>query len=123
HRLQSQLLEEAPEERALAGEHVRADADPVRAAVERLDAAADALLRLEHDRVEVAQLPGGREPGDAPADDDDVLHAAGAGPFFSGTSPDGARSARSSVSRSARVPSSSAASFRSTAFRTTRPPR
>ena len=123
HRLEGELLEQAPEQRALAREHVRADTHPVRPALDGLDAAAHQIVRFEHERVEVAQLPGGGQAGDAGADDDDVLHALVACAFFSGTRPDGARSASSNVSRPACAPRSSAASFRSTALRTSRPPR
>src|SRR5438046_2329935 len=77
--------EERPDDRSLAGEHVCSDADPVVAAGEGLDTSADAVLRLEHERVQVAELPGGGQPADAGAHDDDVLHGLAATALCSGT--------------------------------------
>ena len=53
-------------------EHVRADAEGQVAALLRPDASADALRRLEHDRVVIAEAVRSDEAGDPPADDDDV---------------------------------------------------
>ena len=53
-------------------EHVRPDAEREVAALLRPDAAADAVRRLEHDRVAVAQAVRRHEAGDTPADDHDI---------------------------------------------------
>ena len=54
-------------------EHVRADAQREVAPLPRPDPAADAIGRLQQHRVQIAQLAGRGEPGDAAADDDDVV--------------------------------------------------
>src|SRR5207247_9901869 len=48
------------------------EAEPHRAPGLGADPAADPLGGLEHHHVEVAEVPGGSEPGDPAADDDDV---------------------------------------------------
>ena len=50
-----------------------------REVAQRVDAAADAVLRLQHERLVAlaAQLEGGHQPGDAAADDDHALALAG----------------------------------------------
>ena len=70
--LDADLVDQAPRGAARAGEHVRAEVEPVLAAALRADAAPEPLARLEQDDVAVAQLPGGRKAGDAAADDDHV---------------------------------------------------
>ena len=60
------------DDRVRRREHVRADAEREVAALLRPDAAADAVGRLEHHRVAVAQAVRRREAGDAAADDDDI---------------------------------------------------
>ena len=62
-----------------AGEHVRAEVDPVVAPRLGPDAAADAVGRLQHDDVAIAQVPGGREARNAPADHDHVVQFGHAG--------------------------------------------
>jgi hypothetical protein len=70
--LETVLLDHASHGRGGRGKHVRADGDREVAALPRPDAAADAVRGLEHERIEVAELPGGGQSGDAGADDDDV---------------------------------------------------
>ena len=65
-------LDELADHRIGRREHVRADAQREVAALLRPDAAADAVGRLEHDGIAVAQAVRGDEAGDPPADDDDI---------------------------------------------------
>ena len=72
HHLEAELGDEAADDRVRRREHVGADAESEVAAPLREDPPADALLRFEHERGQVAQVQRGREPRDATADDDDV---------------------------------------------------
>lgn len=71
-RLDAHGGEQPPGLRVGAAEDVPAEVEP--GVVTRLAAkpAADAIGRLEHDHVAVAQVPGGGQPGEPAADDDDL---------------------------------------------------
>ena len=73
--LDPDIVDQAARGAARAGEDVRAEVEPVRAAALRTDAAAEPFAGLEHDHVAIAQVPGGGEPGDSAANDDHVAVA------------------------------------------------
>ena len=115
HGLDADIGDEPAGRRAGPAEDVRAEVQPVRVARLAADAPAEPAGALEHDDVAVAQVPGGREPGDAATDHDRVAHGLAAGCGVLGRA--GRRHVRHDLVRDL-VPSGAPGTRRSPAART-----